>query len=335
MATADTSPEQTLLTDRHALSGRSAWIGDLLLPDWRRFVPETMALVLPLVYIDVFFLNADGFASIYPRPFWIPVLLISAQYGLAGGMFASLVSTIALYSIALPPQLATQDFYDYSRIVVAEPAAWLTATLVLGGLRSLHMVHARELREQLDEANAMGDAAEQALAVALGEIKRLELRIAGDTHAIGGVAQALAGLDARSGPQLMASFSEVVRQVVGASTLTLYRADRGGATPLVRIGGSGDLDAAPALSSELVDAMVRGRRTIRADERGADHLLPRGGTIAAPICAPHDAVVWGIALAERLDGDRDLSGAALAIQSGARGLAALIAGNASIAGPAR
>jgi len=299
-----------------------------LLLGWRRYVPESIGLVLGLVLVDHFFFDGSRFAWVAPRPFWIPIILISAQYGLAGGVFVTLAATLALYSTALPSQLATQDYYAYSRLVVAEPTAWLACALVLGGLRSLHIFHAAELRQQRDDALHEAEIVGGGLAEAMAEIGRLELRIASEAQTIGSVGHAFGQLDARDGARLAASIAEIGRLVVGAASLTVYaRTSQGfAALAMVGDGAPGDRATAPALDAELVQALQYTPdlvwRRDRADDR---RRLPDGVLLAVGIAAPDLSGPRGLLLVDRLLPNQSLAAAAARAQDVARGMGGLLA----------
>ncbi|HET7880246.1 MAG TPA: hypothetical protein VFL55_05120, partial [Acetobacteraceae bacterium] len=94
------------------------------LSDWRWFVPESIGLVLIIVLIRTQMPGdlVDGRAL--PHPLWIPVLLMSGQYGIMGGLFATLMATAAFFLGGLPLQTADQDFYAYAAVVATQPCAW-------------------------------------------------------------------------------------------------------------------------------------------------------------------------------------------------------------------
>ncbi|MCH8858369.1 MAG: hypothetical protein IID54_02170, partial [Proteobacteria bacterium] len=59
-------------------------------------VCEAFILFGFLLAVDAFLGAGDRFFTMQPHPFWVPVLLIAAQYGLENGLFAAAVASIAL-----------------------------------------------------------------------------------------------------------------------------------------------------------------------------------------------------------------------------------------------
>jgi hypothetical protein len=273
-----------------------------------RLVPETLAIIVLLIVFDKLIMKSSSFDTVSPHPFWIPVVLMAVQYGVAGGIFATVAATAVLYAVAPPLQTASQDFYTYAGSLLAQPAGWLAATLVVGGLRNLHMAHAAELQASLDEARASAETLNAGLERAVAEIDRLESRIAGETVSRDGVMQALADLDARDTQTLVASFADVVREGVGASSLTLYLHSPDGATPIVRIadGDVGGLSAAPTLPASLLEALGAERGVVVLPEPAAIKLLPAGAICAVPIISDPGVALLGVILIERLQPGQDI-----------------------------
>lgn len=296
---------------------------------WRRYGPEAIGLVLLLVLADHLFFDGSRYDWMTPRPFWIPVVLISAQYGLAGGVFATLAATLALYSAALPSQLATQDYYAYSRQIVAEPTAWLACALVLGGLRSLHIFHAAELRQQRDDTLLEADGLGRGLSAAMAEIGRLELRFAAETRTLGAVGRAFACLDARDGVHLVTSLAEVGRRIVGASRLTVYACTPQGLSLLATVGEGGprDRETAPVVDATMAEAVAQAPDRIWRRDRAIDaRRLPSGAVLAVSIPGQAAPGPRGLLLVEGLLANQTIAEAAPRAQEMAVAMGGLMAG---------
>ena len=192
------------------------------LTDWTRFVPETLGILIVIVLLR----NAAGETSVgaggMPHPLWIPVLLMSAQYGIMGGLFAVIAAGGAFLAIDLTARSATQDFYDYAAVAAAQPCTWFTAALVLGGLRTLHIHNEAALKEQLGETKAAADDLAGRFEDAVGEIARLEYRIATDTATTATLLDSLAGVDLTSRAALLTSAPAFVRLATGFRIVSLY-----------------------------------------------------------------------------------------------------------------
>ena len=276
-----------------------------------RLVAETSAIVFLVVIVDKFFLGGSS-GELNPNPFWIPVLLMSAQYGVIGGLVSTLATTAAFFVISMPPQFANQDFYSYAGALLAYPSGWLAYALVIGGIRSLHMLHAAELTRSLEDTRETMLDLSGGFERALSKVDRLERRIAGETSTVDAIIRALARLDSRDVQELTKSFAEVIRDGVGAGGLTLYLKTPRGITSFVRIeaGENCSLLGVPNVSDSLLDALGSGRGVVSRLDSDAPRLLPQGAVCAAPIKFEPSGDLYGVIIVERLAPYQELGQAA-------------------------
>jgi hypothetical protein len=235
-----------------------------------------------------------------PHPFWIPVLLMSAQYGIMGALFATLAATGAFFASELPPQSAAQDFYAYAGMIAVQPCAWFAAALVLGGLRTLHIHHHGELQERLDQTSLAAEDLADGLEGAVSEIERLEQSIAADSTTLASFLHSLAQLELRDRRSLLASIAGVVRYGVGATSFTIYLNDAAyRMRPCLAIedGASVALTATAPLPSRLLRE-ISGNLTGAAPDAGRDHAasMPHW----APIRLSSSAETVGVVVCTRL-----------------------------------
>jgi hypothetical protein len=221
---------------RRARNAREPSLTEILsLADAWRFVPESVGLIALIMLAQAWLAAGPGVASGLPHPFWIPVLLMSGQYGIMGGLFATLAATAAFYIGGLPPQSATQDFYDYAGIVAVQPCAWFGTALVLGGLRTLHAHHHADLQERFEQTKLMAEDIADGLHRAVSEVERLEQRIATDTGTLAILLHSLARLDVADRRSLVGSIADVIRFGVGATSFAVYLKGPHGLEPCVGI----------------------------------------------------------------------------------------------------
>lgn len=193
----------------------------LSLSDWRSFLPETVGLLALLWLADAAYpagLAAPGI----PHPYWVPVLLMSCQYGVMAGLFATLAATAAFCLDGLPDRSAAQDFYAYAAVVAGQPCAWFGAALVLGGLRTLHIHQQSQIREEFGHTRRSAEDLADGLERAVGEIARLERRIATDSSTLTSFIHSLSKLDVSDRKALAEGLARVIRNGVGATTFAVY-----------------------------------------------------------------------------------------------------------------
>lgn len=123
-----------------------------------------------------------NYFSVSPHPFWILVILISAQYGTLAGLLAALASTVVYLSGSLPKQSIVQEWNVYFFLLAKTPILWFITAIILGELRMKHIRERARLRELANTAKAR----EKKLADAYESLKhikeRLEIRVASETH---------------------------------------------------------------------------------------------------------------------------------------------------------
>jgi ADP-ribose pyrophosphatase YjhB (NUDIX family) len=256
----------------------------VVLGDWKTWRLEGLVVFAAILIVDFAWFGGAHFRNLSPNPFWIPVLLLSAQHGIIAGVVATVAAT-AITGTGAPAETAANgqpamDFYAQAAAFALQPLQWLVAALVLGGLRT----HAR-MREIATEQKVLSLTVERetladGLERALSEITRLEQRIASDVRTPGSVARALSHLDATSPKGLAASYSAVAQAVAGP--LRLY------------IKGRDGFEAADRFSRPLKPELTAWLENPSAD-RGAPPAasLPQDVLAIAPIRRGHAGEVYG------------------------------------------
>jgi K+-sensing histidine kinase KdpD len=202
----------------------------LSLAGWRKRVLETFVF---LAVITVLQRSLFGVAEIpgLPHPYWLPVLLASCQYGVSGGMFATVAASV-MYLFGLSPPSAAQDFYAYAGMVAVQPAVWLATALVLGGLRNLHIHQSTELADQLAACHRRACDLSGGLERATAEINALERRIAVDMRSVAALSRSFSLIDMSDRRAAAVSYGELFRVGTGTATFTVYLKDPDGYVPV-------------------------------------------------------------------------------------------------------
>ena len=183
---------------------------------------ETLLLVAAATAFQLIVYSSTVVPAGAFHPYWVPVLLIACQHGMMAGMFATIVCCVGYFGFGLPTYIVAEDFHANAAAIAAQPAAWLAATLVLGGLRTLHMHRQTELVDRLNLAEHRTEDFADALVRATEEIRSLEVRIAAQLADAATVSRTLANLDLTSRQRAATSFCDLLRFCAGASTFTLY-----------------------------------------------------------------------------------------------------------------
>jgi len=263
-----------------------------------RLVGETGVLLLIITALQASLFAGVATGPGIPHPYWIPVLLASAQYGVLGGVFAAVASTIAYFLTDLPPQTADLDFYAYVGVIAGLPAAWMSTALVLGGLRNLHIRQLSEVEEELQESkDAAGDLA-VGLEDALAKIRTLEKQIAVDSSSVSSILRNLSRLDMTDQHSAAVSFGDLIRDCLGAAKFTIYLNGPRGFEPVhaVDAGFPSQIAAIPSLDKEVLQALLNssGHYEATANERDAEEFCvlirspASGAPLGAVLCASSD-----------------------------------------------
>ena len=268
----------------------------LSLTEWRWFVPETLGLVLIILWLQAKLPEGTSGAGAMPHPLWIPVLLMCSQYGIMGGLFATLAASAAIFCSGLPPQSASQDFYAYAGLVAAQPCAWFASSLILGGVRSLHIHNQSALQERLEQSQEAAEDLADNLERAIEEVGRLEQRIASDSSTLTVFLHGLAKLELRDPLALLASIADVIRYGVGAASFAIYLDGGHGLAPCLGIedGARVKPNALAPVPPEVASAPA-----------GAHRVGTASDLVWAPIQARDGAGLLGVVVCRRLLPSRD------------------------------
>jgi K+-sensing histidine kinase KdpD len=196
----------------------------------RRQAAETLVF---LAVIAVLQRHLFGSAEVLglPHPYWLPVLLASCQYGVRGGLIATVAASL-VYLFELSPPSAAQGFYAYAGMVAIQPAAWLATALVIGGLRDLHIHQYTELADQLAASRRSASDLTDGLERAVAEINALERRIAFDMSSVAALSRSLSQIDMSDRRAAATSLGELFRVGVGIGTFTIYLKESESYTPV-------------------------------------------------------------------------------------------------------
>jgi hypothetical protein len=207
-----------------------------------RAVFEGFALLVALIAVERLFLGRGTYAGLGLHPFWLPVLLVSLQHGLFGGVAtAILASWLADWPIRAPGQDIAAHYFQLVRL----PVQWLLVALAIGVFRQAQIRAEAERDREITRLRQVNDRFAAEVARLDDELWRFEMRTAidggaaPDAAAAGGgpVRHALARLAAlRSGrpEQLGARFAVAAEALLGPVPVRL-----------LGVGADGPFDLSP------------------------------------------------------------------------------------------
>jgi hypothetical protein len=198
-----------------------------------------LAALIEIVVLFVLLNAADWLhpgielADIRPHPYWLPVLLLSLQYGTISGLLAAGVAIALAATAGFPEQTSQETYFAYLLKIWIEPMLWISAAVVLGQFRMRQIALKQELVSQVTELASQRAAIADYASNLRTHCTALERQIAGrsatDTmkvlEAMNTAQQA--GQDNRSA-QLDETFARVIDAALPGARATLYMADTTG-----------------------------------------------------------------------------------------------------------
>ena len=86
-----------------------------------------------------------------PHPYWLPVLLISLQYGTVSGFLAATLAIGGTGLIGLPEQDIGESYFGYLVRAWTQPVLWMIVALLLGAFRMRQIEQRDDLLQRVDE----------------------------------------------------------------------------------------------------------------------------------------------------------------------------------------
>jgi hypothetical protein len=183
---------------------------------------ELGLFLLVALVIDALFGNGNRFWNVEPHPFWIIIILLSVQYGVAAGLIAVLASTLALLLFNLPDQRVDQDTYSWLYEVALNPLMWLVAAALIGELRMRHIRERDELHEQVDEIAERERAITESYDTVRQFKENLELRIAGQMRAATETYRAAQALEKLHPNDVMHGIEDLMRSALSPKKCSIF-----------------------------------------------------------------------------------------------------------------
>lgn len=271
----------------------------------RNALLELAAFLFAAAAIDVWLLQPGTLASLKPHPFWIPIILISLQYGTIDGLVAVAASTMTLWLLDWPKPHPNEEYFVYLSRTLSEPTLWLGSAVLIGEFRLRQIGAARRLSASRDRIDHERKLLAAHLTDTYGRVERLELQLAGtrpDSSAE--LLEALSMLH-RSKPNdgCFKRAIEVCAEItLGADSLSFYELVDGALVATLRIGPDAIAVRRSRFGPEelLYDRIVHGRQalsTLRARDRNA---LDAQGILAAPLCSTRTGETFGMLKIEHM-----------------------------------
>ena len=264
-----------------------------------RFLPtrtgiiELVILFAALAVIDRLIMTPGDFAKLQPHPYWLPVILLSLQYGTADGMLAATVAILLDLALGWPSQGVAEDYYRYVVRVWAVPICWILTAIVIGEVRARQRTRIIELTGALDETRRQAADITGHCYKLDEKIQRLEREFAtAEAFSLDALAAALRDLHHGDAGAWTESLGRVHRGLIGCGNLSLFvRTDRA-YVQVAHVSASPEHEPAAVVSprdggrgslSALLETVVAGQQALNALNRDDAASLDGVAAMAIPL----------------------------------------------------
>jgi hypothetical protein len=264
---------------------------------------EMLCFLALALAIDARLGAGDRLSGITPHPFWIIVLLVSAQYGAREGLLAAILASAALLVGNLPEQGFSEDLHAWLLRATTEPLLWIFAAMVIGEIRDAHRRERDALRDALaearDHAEGIGAAYERLMVVK----DHLEARVAGQARTVRSIFVASRSIERQDSGQVLAGIQQLVAAVMSPRRFSLFLLDHDLLEAVLSEGwtaGDGYACAFDA-TTPLYQAVVSHRRHLVATRPSHAMILGTEGLLAGPLTCTETGEVIGMLKIEEMD----------------------------------
>ena len=262
--------------------------GLLLLPPLNA-VLELALFVVVVLCVDAF-VPSFSLNSIEPNPSWLPVLLLSVQYGTVSGLLAAGVCIALSMQTGFPEQDVGENLFVYLLRAWAQPMLWISAAVLLGQFRTRHIAERAELTQELATLSSQRTAIADYANNLRNRCDALERHLAShDGPEPVAVLAEIARVAAAGPAELPASFRSVMAAALPGAAGGLYLITPTGVRLLATTGQdgigsapgehSGDATVTPALLGELEAR----RRPVSGLTKEGELLLAGKALVAVPV----------------------------------------------------
>lgn len=157
-----------------------------------------------------------------PSPYWLPILLLSLQYGTVAGLMAAGAATLAYVLSGLPEQVIDEHHFSYLLRVWALPILWIAVALILGQFRLRQIERKEDLQTALDQRTREAESLSLYARDLEQHTRQLERRITAAVPADGSeLLDAIAGLET-AGNDLTGALERLLAAAFPGAGITLY-----------------------------------------------------------------------------------------------------------------
>jgi hypothetical protein len=249
-----------------------------------------------MLIVDVFLGSGNRFFDVTPHPFFVIVVLISAQYGSSEGLTSALFASLVLLVGNLPEKTMEMDSYDYLLMVTHLPIMWIITALILGELRQRQIRERKKLRDAYEDALKREDQITDAYERLDVMRKDLEVQIASQMNSSLAVYKGALALERLNAKEIVSNIGDFVQQVIRAERFSVFLLRDNQLEAAITQNWDEDVPFARRYDANapLYSAVVGERRMVTVFNQDDERLLNKEGYVACPILNPETRQVLGM-----------------------------------------
>ncbi len=286
---------------------------------------ELIGFIGVLVAIDYLFQPMDGFENVNPNPYWIPVILLSVQYGVFEGLTAAVAASLASLLSGVDPgffqllmdqgpgaafdrasgssfETFTNEDYLIAWEYASQPILWIVSALFVGLLRERLRQRNQELEIDLGQTAQRERVLTDAYNALLETKEQLEVRVAGQLRTVFTLYQAAKAIEKLGPGEVLIGIADLVRAVMQPTKFSLYLLN-GSMLEAVTNDGWEDEDTYARVfdSNTAIFREVVGRQRFLSAVNSEDERLLEGqGILAGPLTSVESGEVVGMLKIEKM-----------------------------------
>ncbi len=265
-------------------------------------VLELLVLVLAINFVD-WLLPSQDLADVGPNPYWVPVLLLTLQYGTVSGLLAAGVGIAMTMLPGVPEQGVGENHFAYLLRIWAQPILWVGVAVLLGQFRMRQLAAKQVLARRVEELGTQRQALADYAANLRRRCERLEREAASRAEVPSMEALAAASHLVRQDVDLALAFPAAITAAMPGAAASIFIATDGGLERAAQCGWFGTSTWADELTvvHPLHRAVVGRGDSVSVLTAAGEAALSGEGVAAVPIRAASGSAVIGMLKIESAD----------------------------------
>ncbi|MDH5393520.1 MAG: GAF domain-containing protein [Gammaproteobacteria bacterium] len=257
---------------------------------------EVVVILAATLVLDYFFFGGTRFRQIEPHPYWVLVLLMSAQYGTRTGLITALAASLVLVLGNVPDRALEQDLHQWFFMLFKLPILWLIASVIIGEISFRHINASMHLNRQLEDyaqrQATLSDSFDE-----INEIKeKLEIRLAGQSRTIRKTLKAAREMESLEPRQVLERAQNLIASMLEPDKFSIYLLADDQLQLAFEHGWTETDNFVRDFDSEspLFKSVIRERNVLCIADPADEAVLKQQGLLAGPLIMPESGELFGM-----------------------------------------